>query len=74
MSDLLSAISNTGIVPVIKLNCPERDCRYEAKSGLGTVTVDGVARGSKAARGGSAPYKLELSSGAGDISLSFQDG
>lgn len=56
------------------LNCPERDCRYEAKSGLGTVTVDGVARGSKAARGGSAPYKLELSSGAGDISLSFQDG
>lgn len=56
------------------LNCPERDCRYEAKSGLGTVTVDGVARGSKATRGGSAPYKLELSSGAGDISLSFQDG
>lgn len=56
------------------LNCPERDCRYEAKSGLGTVTVDGVAQGSKATRGGSTPYKLELSSGTGDISLSFQDG
>lgn len=56
------------------LDCLERDCRYEAKSGLGTVTVDGVARGSKATRGGSAPYKLELSSGAGDINLSFHNG
>lgn len=53
------------------LDCPEQDCRYEVKTGTGIVTVSGQARGTKAERGGSGPYKLELSSGTGDIHLAF---
>lgn len=56
------------------LDCPERDCRYEVKTGMGNILINGQSRGTKAVRDGSAPYKLEIDNGMGDINLYFQEG
>ena len=56
------------------LDCPERDCRYEVKTGMGNILINGQSRGTKAVRDGSAPYKLEIDNGMGDIKLYFQEG
>ena len=56
-----------------QLNGPEKDWDYEAKTGMGNVTVNGVSRGSKVERKSTGDYKLELESGMGDINLYFQD-
>ncbi len=56
------------------LDCPERDCRYEVKTGMGNILINSQSRGTKAVRDGSAPYKLEIDNGMGDIKLYFQEG
>ncbi len=56
------------------LDCPERGCRYEVKTGMGNILINGQSRGTKAVRDGSAPYKLEIDNGMGDIKLYFQEG
>ena len=56
------------------LDCPERDCRYEVKTGMGNILINGQSRGTKAVRDGSAPYKLEIDNGMGDIKLYFHEG
>lgn len=56
------------------LDCPERDCRYEVKTGMGNILINSQSRGTKAVRDGSAPYKLEIGNGKGDIKLYFQEG
>ena len=56
------------------LDCPERGCRYEVKTGMGNILINGQSRGTKAVRDGSAPYKLEIDNGMGDINLYFQEG
>ncbi|MDE6955381.1 MAG: DUF4097 family beta strand repeat-containing protein [Oscillospiraceae bacterium] len=56
------------------LDCPERACRYEVKTGMGNILINGQSRGTKAVRDGSAPYKLEIDNGMGDINLYFQEG
>ena len=56
------------------LDCPERDCRYEVKTGMGNILINGQSRGTKVVRDGSAPYKLEIDNGMGDIKLYFHEG
>ena len=46
---------------------------YEAKTGMGTVTVDGSERGTKVNHKGTGDYKLEAKSGLGDVRLCFKD-
>lgn len=46
---------------------------YEAKTGMGTVTVDGSDQGSKVKHKGTGGYKLEAESGLGDVHLCFKD-
>ena len=55
-----------------QLNAVEADWDYEAKTGMGTVSVNGDSRGTKAERKGGS-YELEAETGMGDINLYFQD-
>ena len=56
-----------------QINGLEKDWDYEAKTGMGTVTLNGDSRGTKVERKSKGDYKLDAETGMGDVNLYFQD-
>ena len=57
----------------VGMDCAEWECAYELETDLGVVTVNGAARGTKAERKGSLPYKLNAESDLGNVDVWFYD-